>query len=365
MKNAGHQLSSSSTPPGYVFARAPRMIYWEMTRACDLACRHCRAEAIRDRDPAELTTAEGVRLLEQILEFGTPLPHVVFTGGDPLKRPDLPELVAAGVRLGISVSLAPSATDHLTREAVDALKVAGIQSLSLSIDGSTAARHDGFRGVPGCFDRTLQAARWVREARIPLQVNTLVTADTLDDLPALYGLVRSLDLMRWSLFFLIPVGRGRALRGLSAPEAESVMDWLYTISAGAAFAVAATEAPHFRRVALVRMRADGLSAEAIRRSAIGRGFGVRDGNGVMFISARGDIYPAGFLPVPTGNVRTGSPVACYRNHEVFTALRDPARLRGKCGRCEYRSICGGSRARAYALTGDYLASDPLCAYEPR
>ncbi len=349
---------------GSLFARAPRMIYWEMTRACDLACRHCRAEAIRDRDPDELTTAEGARLLQQILEFGRPLPHVVFTGGDPLKRPDLLDLVAEGTRLGIGVSLAPSATDHLTREALGTLRTAGVQSLSLSLDGSTAARHDGFRGVPGCYEQTLRAARWVRDTGIPLQVNTLVTADTLHDLPALYHLVQSLDLMRWSLFFLIPVGRGRALRELSAQDAESVMDWLYTVSVGAPFAVAATEAPHFRRVALMRMRAGGLAPEAIRRSAIGRGFGVRDGNGVMFISSRGDIYPAGFLPVPAGNVRSGSPVTVYRDHEVFVALRDPARLRGKCGRCEYRSICGGSRARAYAHTGDYLASDPLCSYEP-
>lgn len=349
---------------GYVFARAPRMIYWEMTRACDLACRHCRAEAIRDRDPEELTTTEGSRLLQQILEFGRPLPHVVFTGGDPLKRPDLLDLVVEGTRLGIGVSLAPSATDHLTREALGTLKAAGILSLSLSVDGSTAARHDGFRGVPGCYEQTLLAARWVREAGIPLQINTLVTADTLDDLPALYGLVRSLDIMRWSLFFLIPVGRGRALRELSVQDAESVMDWLYTVSAGATFAVAATEAPHFRRIALTRMKVGGLSAEAIHRSAIGRGFGVRDGNGVMFISARGDVYPAGFLPVPVGNVRSGSPVAFYREHEVFVALRDPSRLRGKCGRCEYRSLCGGSRARAYAHSGDYLASDPLCSYEP-
>ncbi len=349
---------------GYVFARAPRMIYWEMTRACDLACLHCRAEAIRDRDPEELTAAEGARLLQQILEFGSPLPHVVFTGGDPLKRPDLLDLVAEGTRLGIGVSLAPSATGHLTREALGTLKAAGVQSLSLSLDGSTAARHDGFRGVPGCYQQTLLAARWVRETGIPLQINTLVTADTLDDLPALYGLVSSLNIMRWSLFFLIPVGRGRALRELSAQDAESVMDWLYTMSAGATFAVAATEAPHFRRIALIRMKAGGLSAEAIHRSAIGRGFGVRDGNGVMFISARGDVSPAGFLPVPVGNVRSGSPVAFYREHEVFVALRDPSRLRGKCGRCEYRSICGGSRARAFAHTGDYLASDPLCMYEP-
>jgi len=349
---------------GYVFARAPRMIYWEMTRACDLACRHCRAEAIPWRDPAELTTEEALGLLDQIVAFGEPRPHLVCTGGDPLKRPDLEAIIAAGTARHIGVSLAPSATAALTREALARLRAAGMQSMSLSLDGSTAARHDAFRGVPGCYETTLRAARWARELGIPLQLNTLVTADTLDDLPALYALARSLEIMRWSLFFLVPTGRGRALRELAAPEAEAVMHWLYDRAREAPFAVAATEAPHFRRVALARMRDEGLSAEQIRRHPIGRGFGVRDGNGVMFISHRGEVTPAGFLPVVTGNIREHALVELYRAHPVFTDLRTPARLRGKCGRCEYRGLCGGSRARAYAHTGDYLAADPLCAYLP-
>ncbi len=357
-------LAAVTPAQGYVFSRAPRMIYWEMTRACDLACRHCRAEAIPARDPLELSTDEARAMLEQIAGFGAPLPHVVFTGGDPLKRPDLLELITDGTRRGLAISLAPSATGALTRDGLAALVAAGVESISLSLDGATPSSHDGFRGVAGTFAQTLAAARWVRDLHVPLQLNTLVTAETVADLPALYRLARSMDLMRWSLFFLVAMGRGRALRELTPADAESVMEWVYAISRDAPFAVAATEAPHFRRVALVRLRAEGVSGEQIRTTPVGRGFGIRDGNGVMFISHRGEVTPAGFLPVVTGNVRHASVVDLYRHHEVFTALRDVARLRGKCGRCEYRRVCGGSRARAYAHTGDYLASDPLCAYEP-
>ncbi len=353
---------SVAADAGYVFSRAPRMIYWEMTRACDLACRHCRAEAIPRRDPQELSTAEALRLLDQILEFGKPLPHLVCTGGDPLKRPDLEEITAAGSARAIGVSLAPSATASLTRESLERLRAAGMQSMSLSLDGSTASRHDDFRGVPGTFETTLRAARWARDLGIPLQLNTLVTAETREDLPALYALAQDLAIMRWSLFFLIPIGRGRDMAELTPEDAEAVMHWLYDRSRESSFAIAATEAPHFRRVALDRMREEGMDGAAVRRSPVGRGFGVRDGNGIMFISHRGEVTPAGFLPVVTGTVRERSLADLYRTHEVFVALRDPFRLNGKCGRCEYRSLCGGSRARAFAHTGDYLASDPLCAY---
>lgn len=355
-------MPSVDADSGYVFGRAPRMIYWEMTRACDLACRHCRAEAIPWRDPGELSTAEAVELLDRILEFGDPLPHLVCTGGDPLKRPDLDEIIAAGTERGIGVSLAPSATENLSPAALQRLRAAGMQSMSLSLDGSTAERHDEFRGVAGTFETTLAAARWARDLGIPLQLNTLVTAQTRGDLPALYALAKDLGIMRWSLFFLIPVGRGRDLEELTPADAEALMHWLYDRSREASFAIAATEAPHFRRVALARMRGEGQDGAAIRRHPIGRGFGVRDGNGVMFISHRGEVTPAGFLPLVTGNIRERSLADLYRTHDVFVALRDVSKFGGKCGRCDYRGLCGGSRARAFAHTGDYLASDPLCAY---
>ncbi|HXF82793.1 MAG TPA: TIGR04053 family radical SAM/SPASM domain-containing protein [bacterium] len=348
----------------YRFDRAPRMIYWEMTRACALACRHCRAEAIPHRDPGELRTDEALRMLAQLREFGDPAPHLVCTGGDPLQRPDLLQIVREGTRLGLAISLAPSATANLTREVIAALREAGMLSMSLSLDGATAARHDAFRGVAGTYETTLRAARWAREVGVMLQLNTLVTADSVTDLPAMYALARTLDIMRWSLFFLIPIGRGTALPELAPLEAEVVMRWLAERAMEAPFAIAATEAPHFRRVALGLMTERGMTGAAIRRTAIGRGFGIRDGNGVMFISHRGEVTPAGFLPVVVGNVRERSPVELYRSHEVFVALRDPGRLRGKCGRCEFRELCGGSRARAYAASGDFLGSDPLCAYAP-
>jgi radical SAM protein len=357
-------LPSVTAEAGYAFHRAPRMIYWEMTRACDLACRHCRAEAIAHRDPLELMTSEARAMLEEIVNFGEPYPHVVCTGGDPLKRPDVIDVIAYGTGLGLGMSLAPSATANLTLEVIGALRAAGMQSMSLSLDGSTAERHDAFRGVPGCFETTLQAARWVHDLRIPLQLNTLVTADTADDLPALYALAETLGVMRWSLFFLIPVGRGRALREITPEQAETVMEWMAERAQVAPFAIAATEAPHFRRVALTHAQSTGQTGAAVRRSSIGRGFGIRDGNGVMFISHHGEVTPAGFLPVVTGNVRGDSIVDLYRAHEVFVALRDPANLTGKCGVCDYRALCGGSRARAFAHSGDYLGSDPLCAYQP-
>jgi radical SAM protein len=349
---------------GYVYARAPMLVYWELTRACDLTCHHCRASAIRDRDPDELTFEEARDVLRRVLEFGPPLPHLVFTGGDPLKRPDLEALVREATTLGIGTSLAPAATPLLSWAAIQRLRDAGIQSVSLSLDGSDAARHDAFRGVPGCFALTLRAAGWVAKAGLPLQVNTLVTDRTAADLPAIYQLLTTLPVERWSLFFLIAVGRGTALRELEPPAAERLMGWLYELSADAPFAIKTTEAPHFRRVAVERMRAAGWDGARIRQGSVGRGFGIRDGNGILFISWKGDVTPSGFLPLAAGNVRRARLVDLYRSSALFVALRDPARFSGRCGRCEYRTICGGSRARAFAHTGDALASDPLCPYVP-
>jgi radical SAM protein len=357
-----HAVREAQT--GYVYARAPMLVYWELTRACDLTCHHCRAAAIRDRDPDELTFEEARDVLRQVLEFGPPPPHLVFTGGDPLKRGDLEALVREATTLGIGASLAPAATPLLSREAIQRLRDAGIQSVSLSLDGSDAARHDAFRGVPGCFDLTLRAAEWVAEAGLPLQVNTLVTDRTAADLPAIYHLLATLPVERWSLFFLIAVGRGTALRELDPAAAERLMGWLYELAAGAPFAIKTTEAPHFRRVAVERMRAAGWDGARIRQSSVGRGFGIRDGNGILFISRTGDVTPSGFLPLTAGNVRRARLVDLYRSSALFLALRDPARFAGRCGRCEYRTICGGSRARAFAHTGDALASDPLCPYVP-
>jgi radical SAM protein len=349
---------------GYVYDRAPMLLYWEMTRACDLACKHCRAEAVLERDPDELTTDEAKAMLRQVLDFGAPLPHVVFTGGDPLKRIDLHELLAYAKGIGIGASLAPAGTPLLTRDAIFRLRDAGVQSMSLSLDGSTAARHDTFRGVPGCFETTMDGIRWVAEAGLPLQVNTLVTDETAADLPAIYDLLTGYTIDRWSLFFLISVGRGTALRELDPASAESLMEWLYDLMQTAPFAIKTTEAPHFRRVALGRMKAAGWDGAQIRRSSVGRGFGIRDGNGILFVSRTGDVTPSGFLPLPAGNVRHARLAEIYRSSPLFTSLRDVSRFKDRCGRCEFNATCGGSRARAFVHTGDILASDPLCPYVP-
>jgi len=348
----------------FVFAEAPLRVYWELTRACDLACRHCRAEAIPCRDPKELTTAEGFRLLDQLVEFGSPAPHVILTGGDPLKRPDFLALVEYAAAVGLPVSVAPSATHLLTPDKIRALKAAGVEAMSLSLDGSTAERHDGFRGVPGTFARTLDAARDILDSGIPLQINTLVCRETLDDLPNIHRLVASLGAQRWSLFFLISVGRGRVLGQLTADECEALLHWVWQSSRSDGLQITTTEAPHYRRVALEHLRAEGGLPEEVRRHPLRRGFGIRDGNGIMFISHTGEIQPSGFLPLVAGNVRHESPVEVYRDAALFRALRVPQYFSGKCGRCEFRAICGGSRARAFAATGDPLDSDPLCAYEP-
>jgi radical SAM protein len=349
---------------GYVYDRAPMLVYWEMTLACGLACRHCRASAIAERSPLELSTDEGKRLLDDITGFGRPYPHVVFTGGDPLRRPDLLELVGAATERGIGVSLAPAATGELTKEGLRALRAAGIQNISLSLDGSTPEIHDGFRGVSGTFETTLRSARWAREEGLPIQVNTLVTDETLPDLPAVYELMKTIDIMRWSLFFLISVGRGSALREVSPADSEKLNHWLYELSKVAPFQVKTTEATHYRRIAIKAMKAEGLSDDQIAKTSVGRGFGIRDGNGIVFVNHDGSVYPSGFLPIAVGNVRASNLVDLYRSAPLFTGLREPKEFKGRCGRCEYGRICGGSRARAFAWTGDPLESDPLCPYVP-
>jgi radical SAM protein len=346
------------------FAENPMLVYWEMTQACALACRHCRAEAALLRHPLELDHEESKQLLRQIAAFGNPLPHLILTGGDPLQRRDLFDLVDEANALGLSVSITPAATQALTREVIAQLKAHGIQSLGLSLDGSTPERHEAVRGVRGCFDWTISAARYAAELEMPIQVNTLVSEETADDLPAVYELLNTLKLMRWSLFFLIAVGRGRVLQEVSPERGEELMNWVYDLARGAPFALKTTEAPSYRRIALDRMREEGLAPEQIQRTSVYHGFGIRDGHGIMFVSNTGDIYPAGFLPLTAGNVRGDSVVETYRYSSIFRSLHEPNQFMGKCLRCEYRVICGGSRARAFAYTGNPLESDPFCLYRP-
>jgi radical SAM protein len=304
-------------------------------------------------------------LLCQIASFDKPLPHLILTGGDPLRRADLYELIDEARRLGLTVSITPSATGDLNYDVLAKLKAHGIESLGLSLDGSTAALHEAVRGVEGCFDWTIRAAQDAARLGMPIQVNTLVAQETEADLPAIYELLKDVTVMRWSLFFLIAVGRGKLLQPVSPERGEELMHWVYDLAQVAPFAIKTTEAPSYRRVALERMRAAGWTREQIAQTPVYRGFEIRDGHGIMFVSNQGEIFPAGFLPLVTGNVRTNKLTYVYRNSPVFRELHTPSHFKGKCGVCEYRTLCGGSRARAFAYTGDPLESDPFCAYEPK
>ncbi|MGH7519851.1 MAG: radical SAM protein [Gemmatimonadales bacterium] len=341
----------------YIYDRAPLRIYWEVTRACDLACRHCRAEARPAPDPEELTTAQAMRLLDDMRTFvpgEASLPHLVLTGGDPLKRPDLFDLIAAARARGFKVSLSPSATPLLTQGTITRFRTVGVEAISLSLDGSTAERHDAFRGVPGTYERTLAAARMAELVALPVQVNTLVAAGTLPDLPAIYELACDVGAARWSLFFLVGVGRGALLRAATAEQADEVMRWAAELprEPGRPM-VTTTEAPHFRRI-----------TRLVGHGGRGHAAGVRDGNGILFISHTGDVTPAGFLPSVVGNVKGDHIVTLYRAAPLFVRLRKPDGFGGRCGRCELRFECGGSRSRAFATSGDPLAEDPLCGYIP-
>jgi radical SAM protein with 4Fe4S-binding SPASM domain len=333
--------------------RRPLVLIWEVTQACGLACRHCRADARPKRHPDELTTAEGKRLLDDAAEFGDGQ-LVVLSGGDPLARDDLTELVSYGDGIGHRMTITPSGTASLTSDRVVALADAGIRRMALSLDGATRESHDRFRGEESFAD-TLTAARAAREVGLPLQVNTTVCAETVDELPAIRDRVRELGAALWSVFFLVPVGRGRILDPIPPERAERVMEWLHDVAEVEGFGVKTTEAPFYRRVGLQRDGDD----DAVRR----RG-GVTAGRGFAFVSHTGETYPSGFLPKSAGNVRDRSVVDIYRNAELFESLRNPDAFEGKCGACEFRRICGGSRSRAFAATGDPTGSDPLCPYVP-
>jgi radical SAM protein with 4Fe4S-binding SPASM domain len=333
------------------FHESPLLVIWEVTRACALACAHCRADAIARRDPRELTTGEGKALLDQVAGFGDPAPLVVLTGGDPMWRKDLAELVAHGTNAGLKVALTPSGTAAATRERLRELRDAGLRRLAVSLDAAVPDVHDGFRGVRGSFNWTRRIIDDAIHLGLSLQINTTVSAWTLPGLHDMATFVRGLPLELWAVFFLVQTGRGTSLAQISATECEAALTFLTDLSRVVPFAIKTTEAPHYRRV----LREAGLRP---------RFPGVNDGNGFVFVDHVGNICPSGFLPLSSGNVRDGRLAEVYREDPVFRLLRDPDALKGRCGRCEYRAVCGGSRSRAFAAGGDFLGEDPLCSYEP-
>lgn len=354
------------------FDATPFVVAWEITRACALACQHCRAEAQPRRHPGEINTETGKRLIDEVAAIGTPL--LVLTGGDPMLRDDLPELIAHASEQGLRVALSPSATPRVTRARLEACRDAGIGRVSVSLDGSTPNTHDAFRGFAGVFKRTLAILDLLREAGLAVQVNTTLCRQNLNDLPAIGDLVEHRGAVMWSVFSLVPTGRGQRSDVVSDVEHERVFHWLYDFSKTAPFDVRTTAAQHYRRVVIQRDRAAGIDPGrrphvGVRYSAgadgIGRPVqGVNDGKGFCFVSHLGEVQPSGFLPLTAGVFPRDALAETYRNAPLFRELRDPARLKGKCGVCEFRQVCGGSRARAFAFTGDYLASEPCCAYTP-
>ena len=388
MVSVGEQATSRIRRLRFDTSARPFLVLFELTRACDLACRHCRAESIPDRDPRELSTEEVEAVLDDLAAIGAPRPRVVFTGGDPLRRPDLQTLVTHGAKAGLSMSVSPAGTRRATASALGALRSCGATAVSFSIDGATAAVHDAFRGVHGSFGWTTDACRATQRVGLRLQVNTTVTAQTVLELPGIARLVDEMQAAMWSVFFVVPTGRADMSHALSAEATEDVLAFLYDLAPRVPLKT--TEAPSFRRLLVhreegrarrkpgplyrelharlfaewplvERSSADRMALAGDRRRAP---LAVGDGRGVVFVSHTGEVQPSGFLPLVVGNVRDTPLPVLYASAPLLRALRDPALHHGRCGRCELHAICGGSRAQAYARSGDPLAEDPTCDYWP-
>ncbi|HEX4065022.1 MAG TPA: TIGR04053 family radical SAM/SPASM domain-containing protein [Acidobacteriaceae bacterium] len=380
------------------YDRAPFLAIWETTQACDLACKHCRASAQPLAHPSQLTTREATHLIDQVADLQVPL--FVFTGGDPLKRPDIFELIQHAAGKGVHAALTPSATPLLTRDAIFRMKDSGLSRLAVSLDGSTPAIHDSIRGIPGTWERTVQAIHWANEAGLPIQVHTVVSRLNISDLDRLSVLLTEKQIVMWSFFFLVPVGRGQVADLLTGQEFEDVFAKMWDLTKRVPFAIKTTEAMHYRRYLIQQRMIEGRPTTGVHDDAGARpthphghtgghpgtemggwasrpGTGseakavgwatkrVNDGRGFVFISHIGKVYPSGFLPIEGGDLHNDTLAHIYQEAPVFVKLRDSDLLHGKCGACEFRNICGGSRARAYAVTGDVLAEEPCCIYQPR
>ncbi len=386
-------------------SKRPFIIFWELTRACKLACKHCRAKAQKERHPDELSFEEAKKVIEQIKAFGKPYPLVVITGGDPLLREDVFEMVKHGVTSGLRIAMAFSGTDLATLEVLESLKEAGVSRIAISIDGSNETIHDGFRGIKGTFRESMKTLKNARKAGVSTQINTTVTKFNLHDLANIAKLAIENGVTLWDVFFVVPTGRAKIEYMPSSQEFEDILNWLYDVSKKTGLNIKSSAATHLRRIELQRDaglepkvtelyyelldQLDGFekydsagsivagghgkslvssvssySGEHKGDDGIRRMMGITDGRGMLFISHVGEVYPSGFLPLVAGNVRERSLKEIYNESKIFKDLKDPEKLKGKCGRCEYRRICGGSRARAFALTGDYLSQEPRCIYTP-
>ncbi len=349
------------------FNLSPFTIAWEVSRACAYACVHCRADAIHQRDPNELTTEEAKKLIDDLAGFGSPI--LIFTGGDPMMRPDLAELIRYANEKGLRCSLTPTATALPTKKRLEEVRNAGIRRIALSLDAPHADVHDDFRKVKGSWQRTMDILHRAQEVGVSVQVNTTVAKHNIDILEDMVPFIEEVKAVQWSVFFLVPTGRAMIEQMVSAEEHERTFNWLYELSQKAPFDIKATAAQMYRRVAIERKRAEQGGDKPVTFQSAGFQYedglhrpkkGVNDGNGFMFISHIGEIQPSGFLPLTAGMVREDNIVDVYRNHEIFKNLRDYSKLKGVCRECEFREVCGGQRGRAYGVTGDYMESDPAC-----
>jgi radical SAM protein len=353
----------------------PMLVFWETTKACLLACRHCRAEAMPRPAPGELGAEEGRKFVRSLTEFGRPYPVLVLTGGDVLMRPDALDLAARASAHGIPVALAPSVTSRLTADARRRMREAGVKAVSISLDGATAATHEGIRGIDGHFERTLAAIRMLREHGFVVQVNTVAMQENVHELPEVAALLDELDVNVWEVFLLVKTGRGERMRELSPAQNLDLCHFLYDASRYG-FVVRTVEAPFFRRVVAERdagaappprplyVRLSRRLGELLgepRHAPKAQTKGTRDGKGIVFVGHDGDVYPAGFLPVTVGNVRERSLARIYRESGLLRDIR-AGRFTGRCGTCGFTDLCGGSRARAFASTGDPLGDDPACPF---
>ncbi len=338
----------------------PKVIAWELTRRCALRCRHCRGSARDEFYEGELSTEECRKVIDGIAEYVKPV--LILTGGEPMTRPDIYELARHAANTGMRVVMAPCG-HLLTPETACKLKESGVQCISISIDGSTPAKHDTFRGVEGAYARTMEGLQHAIDAGIQFQVNTTVTKLNVDDLPAILERAIELGAITFDIFFLVPTGRAGALRDLeiSPEQAERALNWAADMAETAPIRVKTTCAPHFARIVRQRPKAE---APAGRPASTG---GCMAGEGFVFISHRGILQPCGFLDTPSGDLRKVhfDFRQAYEESCVFQDLRSHERYEGKCGVCEFVHVCGGCRARAYELTGDYLAEEPQCTYIPR
>ncbi len=364
------------------FDERPFIAIWETTQACDLTCVYCRASAQPSRNPGELSTAEGKRLIDEIAAMEVPV--FVLTCGDPLKRPDIFELVRYAASQNVRVSLTSSSTPLLTRDSIVRLKECGLVRLAVSLDGPGAMIHDAFRGLPGSFHGTLDAVRWAQEIGLPVQINSTVTRHNLELLDDIIDLLDTLNIVSWNVFFPVPPRRGSSADLLSALEFEQAFEKLYHASQRVLFDITTNQAQHYRRYLFQRSsqprrlgqrhsptygripQFSRIGDYAEMSDAIARApRGINDGKGSVFISHCGEVHPSGFVPLSGGNLRRQSLADIYCNSQLFRKLRDSRNLEGKCGICEYREICGGSRARSFAMSGNMFAEESCCVYEPR